>query len=181
MDECRLNPVGTPSWAGLGGFLQEQAAAFPWERNRDPMPLARARVGPSLRGGVGGRAGEPARGLRGRPERKAACRAQWGVCRMVTLLCAPVWEGQSCPLGGGRQVPWGPRPRWYKRAGGVHMPGGQGSSRREGNPGAEGDRSEAKQQRGHSGGSEERLRLGVAPALRLAQASVCHCSPYPGL
>lgn len=128
MDECRLNPVGTPSWAGSGGFLQKRAAAFPWERKRDPMPLARARVGPSLRGGVDGRAGEPARGFRGRPERKAACRAQWGVCRMVTLLCAPVWEGQSCPLGGVRRVPWGPRPRRYERAGGVHMPGGQGSS-----------------------------------------------------
>lgn len=32
-----LNPVGTSSWAGSGGgFLQERAAAVPWERNRDP-------------------------------------------------------------------------------------------------------------------------------------------------
>ena len=34
------------------------------------------------------------------------------------------------------------------------MPGGQGSSHREGNPGAEGDTSEEKQQRGLRGGSE---------------------------
>ena len=59
------------------------------------------------------------------------------------------------------------------------MPGGQGSSRREGNPGAEGDTSEEKQQRGRRGGSEDRLRPGVAPASHRPRGLSAAAPPPP--
>ena len=187
-----VEPCGDPILGGVGGgFLQERAAAFPWERNRDPHGAGLLRLA------TGGPKPPGEEWTGGQVSRHAVSGADRREGRPPgTMGRVQDHDPAVRPRLGGTAACWEEATR-YPGAHALDGTRGQVESiclevrghptgketqvprvtrlRRNSRGGSEGA------QRGLRGGSEERLCPGVAPASHPARGPVCCRSPSPGL